>query len=76
MSTKAFYTVYTIDGKVWESTIEDMDEKDLMRAGEICRGISTLSYLALPVVDGLGRKTSIYFNPKHIVALQLTEVTL
>lgn len=73
---KVFWTVYTIDGKVWESLAEDMNEKDLERAGEICRGISTLSYLAIPVVDGIGRTTSIYLNPKHIVAIQLTEARI
>jgi hypothetical protein len=74
MKVNAFYTVYTIDGKEWESTVEALDEDELYKAGELCRNVKDLRYLCIPTIDAFGRRTSMYFNPEKIVAVRFTEV--
>jgi len=68
------YTVYTVDGKEWESTVMELKDGELEPAREICRNAGSLSHLAFDVNDAFGRKATMFFPGDKIVAMRLTEV--
>lgn len=73
---QAFYTVYTSDGKEWESVVDEYTDEEVQSVLELCQSVTRLNYLSIPTLDSLGRKSNVYFNPQNIVAVRFTKVDL
>lgn len=77
---RIIFTVYTTDGAVWESPVQELDELAMAKAmrdwNPVLKDLGNLKHLEFPTIDALGRQTKVYFNPKYIIAVRLTEVTL
>lgn len=70
------FTVHTIDGKEWESTVQDLDDFELAKWSQVVTNMKLMTHLTFPTVDALGRNTKVYFNPAHVVAIRITEETV
>lgn len=73
---RCFFTIYTTDGKEWESIVQELDETRLEKWGEVLADLKKLGHLFFPVHDALGRHATMHFHPEKIVAIRITEVTL
>ncbi len=73
---KYIFTVYTTDGKEWESEAQEADEKLLDKITLLVSDLKDLKHFAMPTTDALGRETKIYFHPEKIVAVRITKETL
>lgn len=73
---RCFFTIYTTDGREWESVVQELDEAKLEKWGEVLANLKSLGHLYFPVNDALGRNSTMHFHPEKIVAIRITEVTL
>lgn len=73
---RCIFTIYTTDGKEWESTVQELDEVKLEKWGEALTDMKKLGHVYFPVNDALGRNSTMHFHPEKIVAIRITEVTL
>lgn len=72
---KVFFTIYTTDGREWESVEQEMDKASEEKWGEVLADLKALGHLYFPVADALGRPCSVHFHPEKIVAIRITEVS-
>jgi hypothetical protein len=72
----AFFTVYTSDGKEFESPAQELTDKEMGEFVDLLRAPKELSHFAMSVVDALGRTNKVFFNPLFIVAIKVTEVKI
>jgi hypothetical protein len=73
---KYIFTVYTTDGREFESSAQELDNVDKGAVIELFSDLKNLKHFAMGVVDALGRESKVYFHPEKIVAIRLTEATL
>ena len=72
---KVFFTIYTTDGREFESIEQDMDKKAEEKWGAVLADLKSLGHMYFPVADALGRTASVHFHPEKIVAIRITEVS-
>ena len=70
---KVIVTVYLGNGQSWASSPLKLDATQHAELIEMVEDLSTLDSFRIPVIDGLNRKSTMYFNPKHVSAIQLVE---
>lgn len=66
-------TVFTTDGREWESLVQELSPEKVKKWGEVLNDLKTLQHIFIPVVDALGRETSVHFHPDKIVAIRISE---
>jgi hypothetical protein len=74
---KIIVSVYLSNGQSWTSSTLELDQKKYSKLLEVAEnlsiGISEPLPIMLPIVDGLNRKSTMYFNPAHVSAIQLVD---